>query len=317
MNVNRRGSLACLLAAVLLLGACGSPDGAADEDGRLSVVASTDVWADVARIVGGDRVAVEAIIDRASADPHSYRATARDAADVLDADLVVYNGGGYDPFMTELLRQGEVSAVNAFRVSGHGKGREHGHAGAHAESGEHGHEHPAVNEHVFYDPQAVARVADALAGQLARQRPAAKQTFLDNAAAFKARLDELSGRIDRIATAHSGTRVLATSPMSYYLLEQAELRDIAPGEFTEAVEEGSDIPILAQQHVKKLITSETAEVIIQNAQTVTPAVGKLIELAQRQGMPVVEVTETLPEGKDYISWMTAQVQALAGALNKR
>lgn len=303
MKAYRVGGVAGLLVVALLLGACGSTEESRG-DGKPVVVASTDVWANIVRAVGGGRVAVESIIDSSTADPHSYRATARDAADVLDADLVVYNGGGYDPFMTELLTQSSVSALSAFELSGH----------SHGDGGAHGHHHAGANEHVWYDPHAVARVADAVARELGSRLPRAQQEFADNAAALQRELDELAARIQRIAAGHQGTAVLATSPMSHYLLTSAGLHSVTPTAFVEAVEEGSDIPILAQQHARELISTGAVEVVLQNAQTVTPAVGKLVDLAHDHGVPVVELTETLPRGKDYVTWMNAQVQALAEAL---
>ena len=54
-----------------------------------------------------------------------------------------------------------------------------------------------------------------------------------------------------------------------------------------------------------------------NAQTETPVTKALRESATKSGLPVVDVTETLPEGvTNYVDWMTRQVNALAGALAK-
>ena len=53
--------------------------------------------------VGGDRVTVTTLIDDPAADPHSYESTPADAAAVAGAALVVYNGGGYDDWMHQLV----------------------------------------------------------------------------------------------------------------------------------------------------------------------------------------------------------------------
>ena len=68
-----------------------------------TVVASTDVWGSVARAVAGRHVAVTSILSGADADPHAYRLTPSDAAAIADAALVVYNGGGYDPWVNQAL----------------------------------------------------------------------------------------------------------------------------------------------------------------------------------------------------------------------
>ena len=109
-----------LAITVLALAGCGSVDSGAGRgggDAALSVVASTDVWGSVVETVAGDAVEVTTLTDGPSADPHSYESTAADAAAVTDADLVVFNGGGYDEFMAEILGTLDGKrTVNAFEL---------------------------------------------------------------------------------------------------------------------------------------------------------------------------------------------------------
>ena len=97
--------------SVLALAACSgwdSSDGGAQSggDGKIKVVASTDVWGSVVSAVGGDKVEVKAIIHDPSADPHSYETTADDALAAKDAKLLLSNGGGYDEFFGKLTDAG-------------------------------------------------------------------------------------------------------------------------------------------------------------------------------------------------------------------
>src|SRR6478609_11298297 len=98
-------SLAALAGFSLLLTACGTGGGAPsasrgadDSPGTINVVASTNVYGDIARAIGGDKVSVTAIITKTSQDPHSYEATAQDRLAISKAELVIENGGGYDGF---------------------------------------------------------------------------------------------------------------------------------------------------------------------------------------------------------------------------
>ena len=82
----------------LILGACdrgaggsASPGGSAASIGRLKVVATTTVFADIVRNVGGDRVAVDSIIP-AGAGPEDYEPKPADVQKLTDANLVVSNG---------------------------------------------------------------------------------------------------------------------------------------------------------------------------------------------------------------------------------
>lgn len=321
-------------AAAFALGVAGCGGGGSPEAGdgagdTIGVVASTNVWGSVVSAVGGDQVSVKAVIDDAAGDPHSYQASAEDAADVQDAQLVLYNGGGYDDFFTGLAEQApDTRKLVAFDIAGKAAEvpqADEGDAGephteethneaAHAD--EHGHAHGAVNEHVWYDLQAVGKVADRIAAQLGELRPAQAQKFTENATAFKGKLDTLGGRIEQIGAERSGTPVLATEPVAHYLLEAAKLENVTPAEFSRAVEEETDVPVAAQNQVNQLLAGKQVDAVVNNVQTVTPVTEQVATSAGEAGIPVVSVTETLPEGETgYIAWMSAQVDELAGALN--
>ncbi|WP_410643265.1 anchored repeat ABC transporter, substrate-binding protein [Amycolatopsis sp. lyj-346] len=77
-----------LVAATAVLAAC-SP-GQAAGTGALRVVTTTEILADLAHEVGGDRVSVDSIVP-SGGDPHSYEPTPRDAAKVAEADVTFTN----------------------------------------------------------------------------------------------------------------------------------------------------------------------------------------------------------------------------------
>ena len=93
--------LALLAAAALLLTGCAATTPAADD--TIRIVASTDVYGDLAQTIGGDTVTVTSLIAGAARDPHSFEASAQDQLAVNKADVVIENGGGYDPFVDTLL----------------------------------------------------------------------------------------------------------------------------------------------------------------------------------------------------------------------
>ncbi|HEX5857745.1 MAG TPA: zinc ABC transporter substrate-binding protein, partial [Microbacterium sp.] len=93
-------------ATVLALAGCASGDAQAGDAGagdRVSVVASTNVYGQIAEEIGGDLVEVTSIIDSASQDPHSFEPSAQDQLTVTNADLTIENGGGYDAFVDALI----------------------------------------------------------------------------------------------------------------------------------------------------------------------------------------------------------------------
>lgn len=322
------GAVAAATAVVLT--ACGGQDTPAADNGKIKVVASTNVWGSVVEAVGGDAVDVTAIIDDPSGDPHSYESKPSDVAAVRDARLVVFNGGGYDDFFATLLgpETEGVKRIEAFPISGKASGHsEEPHADEtgephseepHADEthsdephAEDGHDH-AVNEHVWYDFETVHKVAEQAAADLGAIAPDKKATFEANAKDFGAKLDELAAKVEGRG---AGKKVVETEAVAHYLLDAAGVEDVTPESFGDAVEQETDVPAAALAEVLTLVEQKQVAALVNNAQTQNAATGQVVEKARSAGVPVVEVTETLPEGATgYLDWMTKQVDALVGAL---
>jgi zinc/manganese transport system substrate-binding protein len=84
--------LICFLIAAVAFSGCGDGDG--DGDG-IKVVATTDVAADIARQVAGPDADVETLVPT-GASAHDFGASAKDRAELEDADLVVAWGAGLE-----------------------------------------------------------------------------------------------------------------------------------------------------------------------------------------------------------------------------
>jgi zinc/manganese transport system substrate-binding protein len=288
-----RSALPVAIAAVAVVAAgCGGGSDAA-VDGKISVVASTNVWGSVAAAVGGQDVSVQSLINDPSADPHSYQDKPEDATLLTNARLVVYNGGGYDDFFTKLVKAAGADAkqINAYDVSGHPEGE---------------------NEHVWYELTTVRKVADKVATELGAIDPSNKDTYAGNAKDFDAKLDALATK----AAAIPDGKVVSTEPVAHYLLDTAGMTDVTPSEFSEAIEEETDPPVLAVADTTDLITKKQVVALVNNDQTETNVTNQLISAAKANGIPIVDVSETLPPGvTNYVEWMTKEVDSLAGAVS--
>lgn len=293
------GAGAALTLASLGAAACGSSSGAGAAE-AVSVVASTNVYGDIARQIGGDRVKVTSFISDPAQDPHSFEAGTRTRLALSRAGVVIENGGGYDDFMETLLKGSGSKArvLNAVQISGKT-----------APAGE------EPNEHVWYDLPSVALLADRISAALAEADPGDARTYAANAAAFKARLKTLEGKAAAVRAAHSGDGVAVTEPVPGHLLDAAGLVDRTPEEFAEAVEEGDDVPPRALRDTLALLTGRKVRALVVNVQTSGPETAKVREAAREAGVPVVPVTETLPAGRDYVAWMDGTIAALAKALS--
>jgi zinc/manganese transport system substrate-binding protein len=325
-------SLALASVAVLALAGCSTTSGSAATEGGdgLSVVASTNVYGDIASRIGGDHVDVTSIISSLSQDPHEYEASASDQLTVKKAKLIVENGGGYDSYM-ESLRDAsgsDAAVVTAVEYShdypgtkveddGHEHDHDHDDSEADGSDTHEGHDHiEGFNEHVWYDPHTIEHVAEAIAEQLIDLDSANKADYEQNLADFQKDIAGLEDSLATIKSAHEGDKVFVTEPVPVYLAESAGLVNVTPEAFSEAVEEGQDVPPATLLDALDLIKAGDVKVLFANAQTGGAETTQVIDAAKDAGTAVQEVTELVPDGKTYITWMQDNITTLAGNLDK-
>jgi zinc/manganese transport system substrate-binding protein len=290
-----------VLALTAGLTACGGDKSPGGTQGQTpTVVASTDVWGSVAQAVAGDHAKVTSIITSASADPHSFEASPANAAAIADASLVVFNGGGYDHWVDDVLSSHPgVASVDAFSL-------------LQAPPGE---SQPA-NEHVFYDLDTAKAVAAKIADKLASDDPAHAADYKSNAETFDRNVDAIAQTEKAIRTSHPGAAVVATEPVAHYLLVAAGLTDKTPAGFASAVEQDTDPAPVDVAAMLDLIKGRQVAAVVFNEQTITEVTKQVQAAAQSAGIPVVAVTETLPEGKDYLAWQRDTADRLSAALQQ-
>ncbi len=307
------------LAPVLVVGLAGCGAAATgDDDGRVAVVASTDVYGDIVASIGGDLVSVTSLIDSAAQDPHSYEASARDRLAVSEAALVIENGGGYDPFMTALIDASPSDArvvIDVVDESGLAPEDADQHAeDEHAGDDDHGHAHiEGFNEHVWYDLHTIEHFAETIADTLSELEPAGAATFDANAKTFLAGLEAVHEQAAELATQVEGREFALTEPVPAYLFAELGLINVTPEAFSEAIEEGADVAPRDLEAMLGLIDSHALLLLAYNDQTTNAQTEQVRSAAEAAGVPVVSFTETLPEGLDYLEWMTSNLDAIAAA----
>lgn len=329
--------LALTLASVaaLTLAGCSTPAaGEGADDGTITVVASTNVYGDIASTIGGDRVDVESIITSASQDPHSYEATARDRLTVQKADLVIENGGGYDAFIDTLLQDtNDPHVVTAVEYSHDYPGNEghddhadedaateapaeeeHDHEHAEGEEGHEGHDHiEGFNEHVWFDPHTMIHVVEAISDELSELDPDGADEFAANAAELTAELEGFEADLASVKADASGVDVFITEPLPGYLAAAAGFTDVTPEGFAESVEEGTDVAPAVLLQALDVIESGEVTALLTNAQTGGSETQRVEDAATAAGIPVIAFTELLEDGSSYSEWMSDAIQSLAAA----
>ncbi len=280
--------------------------------GTIKVVASTNVWASVIEIIGGDWVEVTAIIDSAAQDPHSYEATARDQLAIQDAELVIANGGGYDEFMDQLVSATDGDRIFLELVEG-----EHGHTEDNHEATD---AEAAVvdtheNEHIWYDLHAVAEAAELIAEAINELRPEAFDDVNQNYDFFASELENLQLRVDSLRDRALGLGVIAVEGVGNLMLTDAGFENLTPQNLADAIEEEREVPLTAADEARTLIKNKLVVLLVTNTQVQDAVSADLVKMAESVGTPVVELSEVIPsEDLDYLDWMASVIDRLQQAI---
>jgi zinc/manganese transport system substrate-binding protein len=272
--------------------------GSAGSSGGLQVVAIENVWGSIASQLGGDRVQVKSVITSPATDPHSYEPTAFDARTLAGARMVIVNGVGYDPWAPKLIAANPVKGRIVLTV-GDVVGIKAG-----------------GNPHRWYSPTDVQRVVSQIVQDYSRLNPKSAAYFKRQQAVFESRgLRRYKRLIATIKRRYAGLPVGASESIFAPLAQALGLRLLTPASFLKAVSEGTDPTAADKRTIDRQIATRQIKVWVVNGQNRTPDVDRLTEAAQKKGIPVVTITETLvPASATFQDWQSNQLQALAAAL---
>jgi zinc/manganese transport system substrate-binding protein len=296
------GAVSVVALSALLTG-CSSPSASGSgSDSRLQVVTSTDVYGDIAGRIGGSAVDVTSIITSAAQDPHEFQASARNQLEVSKADVVIENGGGYDDYMGQMLKTAarpDVKVINVVGLSGKKPDAD-----------------GDLNEHVWYDMPTMLKLSARLVSTLSRLDPGHARTFAANGASFDRGIAGIQGREAVLKAKYAGEGVSITEPVPLYMLDAIGLDNKTPEEFSKAIEDGTDVAPAIFEQTLKLYSKHRVRALVYNEQTSGPETTAVVSAAKSAKIPVVGVTETLPDGLSYIGWMTRNVDEIGKALAK-
>jgi zinc/manganese transport system substrate-binding protein len=267
-------------------------------DGPPRVVAAENFWGSIATQLGGDKVGVESIITNPDTDPHDYDPSATDARALANANVVIENGIGYDPWVSKLLAADHVSDQHVINV---------GTLLGIADGG---------NPHRWYNPTDVHTVIAAITAAYAAADPADAKYFAAQQKNYETKsLAQYTSLINQIKTTYAGTPVGASESIFAMIAPALGLDLLTPPAFLRAISEGTDPTSADKQTIDNQIKTHTIKVYVYNSQNATPDVQAQVDEAKAAGIPVTRITETLsPASATFQDWQVAQLLALQTAL---
>ena len=261
----------------------------------VKVVAAENFYGDMASQIGGANVAVTSILSNPDDDPHLFEASPATAKALSDARIVIVNGVDYDPWVEKLLSAHKAPGRKEI-VVGALVGRKAG-----------------DNPHLWYDPTYMKAAAKALVADLVAVDPAHQKDYEQGEAKFLASLKPLD---DKIATMHksfAGQPVTASEPVFGYQAKLIGL-NVRNEKYALAIMNNAEPTPSEVGAFENDLKGKKVKAMLYNAQASEPAVGKLVQMAKDNGIPVVGVSETEPPNSTYQDWMMGQLNALDKAL---
>ena len=330
---SRPSVLALLAVGAVALAACGSEDdgGPTTSSGDaeacpgevVDVVVSVGQWGDVVESLGGECASVTTVISSTAVDPHDFEPTTGDIAAFEEADLVVLNGADYDHWAADaagnvdpapvVLDLAEVVGVEDEEHAEEEHAEEEEAAEDHAEEEEHG--HGGVNPHIWYSPEFVQRSSEAITAELSDLSPDAADHFAEQATAWEEQMTPYAEELRTLETLPVGKSYAATESVFEYTAEAIGLTDATPEGYRESASNETDPAPGDVAAFEALLQSGGVDVLVYNTQTEGGVPEQLRSAAEEAGVPIVEVTESVPDDDgSFVDWQLAQLRALSGAL---
>ncbi len=249
--MTRRIAVAALAvaAAVTLLSACGS----SGEAERAHIVVTTNILGDVVENIAGDEAEVTTLM-KPDADPHSFEISAREAAQMGSADLLVSNGLGLEEGLQQHLDRAMDEGVRAV-VAG-----EHIQALAYSSGDSDG----APDPHFWTDPARMVAVVDAVERALVEVEGIDADAVHRNAEDYRAALATLDAEMTTaFAAIPADGRALVTNHHVFgYLAERFGFRvvgAVVPSGTTLAAPSAADLRDLADAITQAGVSAIFAE----------------------------------------------------------
>jgi zinc/manganese transport system substrate-binding protein len=284
---------AAALALLLTLGHGASVTAAED---KIAVVAAENFYGDIARQIGGNRTAVVSIMNNPDQDPHLFETTPATVRQIAGAQLVILNGGNYDPWMEKLLAAAPRptrTVLNVAQLTGRKAGD---------------------NPHVWYDPATMPAVASAIADALSKADAPHAADYATRLKATLSSLATVTQRVAQLKAKHAGAAVTATEPVFGPMADALGLV-MRNQRFQLAMMNDTEPSARDIAAFERDLKDRKVKVLIYNNQVSEKLTERLRELANKSKVPVVGVSETMPPNTSFQDWLLGELDALDKALS--
>lgn len=311
-----------LLICVALIPVAGcseqAPENDVDVEQQLQVYTSFYPLYDFASKIGGEVVNVHHMLPPGT-DPHDYEPTSKDMTALMDADLFIYNGAGFEVWAEKTVHMFDENKTTVLQTTEQ-LDLLMNEEGSHHDSDSHahdGHDHGPSDPHVWLDPVLAKQQADMIADALIEIDPEHRHVYNTNLQQLTEQFNELDKALQEVTENVERKEIVVSHAAFGYLthrygLEQIPIMGLSTSEEPSQKEMKDLIDYVKQQEVpyimfEPLTDTKLADVIKREADVEALTLHPLENLTKEQ----------LERGEDYFSIMEQNIQNLAKALGSK
>ena len=260
-----------------------------------NIVAAENFYGELAQEIGGPYVHVNSIINNPNADPHLFTTSVATSIATAQANIIIYNGADYDPWMKQI-----IANINSKKIIIIDVAQE-----LNIPSG--------VNPHIWYKESTFPIIAKILAAHISTLNPTGKTYIQGNLTQFLKQYQQINQIIQHIQVLYHGTLVIATEPVFNYMTSRMGL-DMRGQDFQwKVMNDTEPSPTMISQY-ENLLKTHQVKVLFYNNQVHNSITQNMKKLAQKNGIPIVGVSETIQPNMTIHTWLLNEVNSTIKAL---
>lgn len=265
---------------------------------EINIVAAENFYGELAKEIGGNQVSVQSIISNPDADPHLFTTSPSTSKAISQAQIIIYNGADYDSWINQMIAgvdKKKVTIINVADLVG-------------VKSGQ--------NPHLWYKPETFPKLAKVLANKISAINPSEAAAISQNLTTFIKDQDKVVKMINATKSKYTGTPVTATEPVYGYMVDAMGLKMEGIDFQWKVMNDTEPTPKMIADY-QSLLTNKQVKILFYNSQVSDSVTKNMQDLAKKNNIPVVGVTETMPANTTIYKWLTTGVENTNQALAKQ
>ncbi|MCF6765117.1 zinc ABC transporter substrate-binding protein [Thiotrichales bacterium 19S3-7] len=249
---------------------------------NIQVVAAENFYGSLAKTIGGKYVKVTSIISNPNSDPHLFSTSAKTMITLSNAQVLIYNGLNYDPWIKQILASVKVPSVINVSVL------------MNIKSGS--------NPHIWYNPNTFPTLAKKLVAVYSNLEPENKNYFKENFTAFMKQYHRIFLYIDQLKTKTNQLPVTATEPVFGYMADALGMDMKGKAVQWQIMNDATPSPKMMVKY-QNLLEQKQVKLLFYNSQVKEPATETIKALAEKNHIAIIGVNETMPPDTTVTKWL--------------